>query len=369
MANGNGAGIEAREVGGALTSMRIDELISSLAIGIAQGQMELDRVCMAIAQFMSAAQVAFGKRAGSDEPDLMSLIELGFTPNFYQFVDTILEVRVAVSSRFEESTTTDVSQTQAHQQELASQSGFATQAGASGAASGSSSSWGWFGGSSGSFSSAFSKFASATGSTSSKTKNISVATVDAQYASKYNYSVEAASTIKTKIVPVPVPTVFDEVVRAKLKERRALEQRDRWRREARAALLSLSEGAGDLLADATALPSNVPAPGYKRSAAQALKDVVDGLRATYATLSNDHWAEAGRRDERQGMDAALETLTARVQTLRASFATPAPNSDDASQMDAGDLQELLLDARAKLTAFGATAAAIHARLTPPAPAA
>ena len=34
---------EALGVAGALTSMRIDELISNLAIGIAQGQMQLDQ--------------------------------------------------------------------------------------------------------------------------------------------------------------------------------------------------------------------------------------------------------------------------------------------------------------------------------------
>lgn len=83
--------MEAKNVAGAITSMGLDELISNLAIGIAKGQMELDKVCMDIAQFMGDARVAFGKKPGSDEPDLISLIELGFTPNFYQFLDTILK--------------------------------------------------------------------------------------------------------------------------------------------------------------------------------------------------------------------------------------------------------------------------------------
>ncbi|MCH7478015.1 MAG: hypothetical protein IIA14_07935, partial [SAR324 cluster bacterium] len=56
------AGSEATSVAGAVTSMRVDEMISNLAIGIAHGQMELDQTCMEIAQFMADAQVAFGKK-------------------------------------------------------------------------------------------------------------------------------------------------------------------------------------------------------------------------------------------------------------------------------------------------------------------
>src|SRR5262245_29243227 len=95
---------EAKGIAGAMTSMRLDEMISNLAIGIARGQMALDQACMETAQFMSTAQVSFGKIPGSNAPDQVSLIELGFTPNFYQFVDTVLEMRVSVSTRFEEAT-------------------------------------------------------------------------------------------------------------------------------------------------------------------------------------------------------------------------------------------------------------------------
>jgi len=59
----NGAGLEARNVAGAITSMGVGELISKLAIGIAEGQLELDSVCMQIAQFMGDAQVARGGAA------------------------------------------------------------------------------------------------------------------------------------------------------------------------------------------------------------------------------------------------------------------------------------------------------------------
>ena len=108
------AGSEAQAVAGAITSMRIDDLIFHLASGIAEGQGKLDDVCMEIAAFMGEPKVAFGKKPKTDEPDMVSLLELGFSPNFYQFVDSILEVKVAISSNYEETYERGMSRTDAY---------------------------------------------------------------------------------------------------------------------------------------------------------------------------------------------------------------------------------------------------------------
>lgn len=121
------AGQEVKNVAGAITSMGIDELIFNMAKGIADGQARLDETCMALAVQMGDAQMEFGKIPGTDEPDLISLIELGFTPNFYQFVDTILEVRVSVSSQYEEEQETSTSELDQQVDEKAQQEAYSSQ--------------------------------------------------------------------------------------------------------------------------------------------------------------------------------------------------------------------------------------------------
>lgn len=326
----NGAGLEVRNVAGAMTSMHIDELISNLAIGIAQGQMQLDQVCMEIAQFMGDAQVAFGKRAGSDEPDLLSLIELGFSPNFYQFVDTILEVRVSVSTQFEESREYDTSQTDMHQDEAQSQSSYESQKSSSSYSYGRGWSWGWspwyygywgYGGS-GSSSSSSSRYA---GSSSYKNKNISLTTVDAKYASTYNYAVEGSSLVKTKIVPVPPPQVFEEIVRAKVQERREWEQRMRWTDQARSILTGVSNSVDTTLADGNGLGKSINLFG--KDNADNVQNSILSLQDDYNQMSTDHWAViTGSVRLREAADNKMKSIIENTQKLVDAYAgdtTPA----------------------------------------------
>ena len=318
----NGAGIEARNVAGAMTSMRIDELISNLAIGIAQGQMELDGVCMDIAKFMGDAQIAFGKRAGSDEPDLLSLIELGFTPNFYQFVDTILEVRVAISSEFEESREYDVSQSSLHQDEYSQQNEYESQrsheySGSSYSYGRSGSGWWWGGARSGYGSSRAYSGASSSrygGSSSYKNTNLSCTTVDAKYASTYNYSVEGSSLIKTKIVPIPPPDVFEEIIRAKLQERKEWEQRMRLIDQSRSILGSVLGSADSITTDEEGLDKLIAE--FKKDHAARVHDAVLNLQDEYNQLTTDHWAviKNSVRD-REAADIALNSAIEKVQQI------------------------------------------------------
>ena len=99
-----------------------------------------------------------------------SLLERVFTPTFYQFVDTIIEVKVSVSITRE--TTASYSSTDVD----------------------SSLSLG------GNLITGF-------------TAGLKVSTVSASFASKYQYSAEGSSLLRTKLVPVPPPAILQERMR------------------------------------------------------------------------------------------------------------------------------------------------------------
>lgn len=119
-------------------------------------------------------------------PTRLSMMELGFTPTFYQFVDTIIEVKIAIKmTRTREYSVTS---------------------------------------SRGSRSSDFSRnrsrrgglrslFSGRSGDSYSRSSDVQTTQVDATYASKYSYSAEGASLLRTKLVPVPPPSILEERIR------------------------------------------------------------------------------------------------------------------------------------------------------------
>ena len=68
----------------------LPEMIKSLGIGIAEAQRALDRVSMDLAKELVTTKVEMG---GEE----YSLLALGFTPTFYQFVDTFFECKMSIS--------------------------------------------------------------------------------------------------------------------------------------------------------------------------------------------------------------------------------------------------------------------------------
>lgn len=334
------AGTEASNVAGAITSMRVDEMISNLAIGIAHGQMELDQTCMEIAQFMADAQVAFGKKPGSDDPDLLSLIELGFSPNFYQFVDTIIEVRVSVSTQYEEKREVDTSEMDLHTDSAEAQASYESQSsrrdtGVRSSGSSSSWGWGWWGGRSSSHSYVNTGVSTASssraaGSSSMKSKNLRMTTVDAKFASTYNYSVEASSLVKTKIVPVPPPTVFEEIVRSKMQDRRDWEERQRLTDQTEALLPGLINSADAIRTDES-LFSTEAGTGYKPENAVALQDNLLKLQESYGTLATDHWAIIGSVRDREITDSAMNGSIDKARQIVSNF----DEEGNMAEIDAG----------------------------------
>jgi len=145
-----------------VATVPVDELIESVALGIAQAQYRLDLNGIQIASLMSGldpkTRVSLGKNT-------YSLLELGFTPTFYQFVDTLIEVKVSISITQSNTNSNTSSESKNEKNE--------------------------FGG--------------------HKTTNVS--SVSAAYASKYQYSGNASSLVRTKIVPVPPPALLGERIR------------------------------------------------------------------------------------------------------------------------------------------------------------
>lgn len=140
-------------VGQELLNVPFPEMVVKLASAIAEGQYKLDMVSMKIAQLMSTIKVQIPDISKDEAGALVevTMLSAGFQPTFYQFTDTIIEVKMAISMNT------------------------STEASVSVSASG-----------------GFACFS---------------ASVNASYTSKYSYSVEGSSLLRTKITPMP-PNAF-----------------------------------------------------------------------------------------------------------------------------------------------------------------
>ena len=170
-------------IGQQLLDVPFPAMIKSMGLAIAEAQFELDRVGLRLAQMMSGKYEV--EVPDPDDPDKvtlqereayvrfdgkdLSMLELGFTPTFYQFVDTIIEVKISISMSYQREYKKSTSTTS-----LAA---------------------------SGALAAVFSGI------------NARVSSVSASYASKYQYSAEGSSLLRTKLVPVPPPAVLEERIR------------------------------------------------------------------------------------------------------------------------------------------------------------
>jgi hypothetical protein len=123
-------------------------------------------------------------------PTRMSMLELGFSPTFYQFVDTIIEVKIAIKI----TRTIEVGRSSRNTANQSANS---------------------------STKSAGVKFGFGRVGVNSGATNNSQATtsqVDATYSAKYSYSAEGSSLLRTKLVPLPPPPILEERIRRLLDE-------------------------------------------------------------------------------------------------------------------------------------------------------
>jgi len=101
-------------------------------------------------------------------PTRVSMLELGFAPVFYSFVDTIIEVKISISiSRSSSSSRSFKRKTRSGQ-------------------------FNWRKGSVG----------------------VTTSQVNASYSSKFSYSAEGSSLLRTKLSPIPTPVLLEERIRA-----------------------------------------------------------------------------------------------------------------------------------------------------------
>ena len=151
-------------IGQELLNAPFPEMVRSLGNAIAEAQYNLDKVSVRIAQQMAGFKLDANGELVEGESALIqlrtgdpkvSLLALGFTPTFYQFVETHLEFKMAISMK----TSTEVS------------------VGASVSAS-------YFG--------------------------LVSASVNASYSQKYQYEANGSSAMRTKLVTVPSPAMFEQ---------------------------------------------------------------------------------------------------------------------------------------------------------------
>jgi hypothetical protein len=165
-------------IGHELLNVPFPDLVRNLGLAIAEAQMSLDVTSMRLAQFMAGYVETTNAATGATTTEVkkvrfgdqeLSLLELGFTPTFYQFVDTVIEVKISISFASESSYQTASSSFQ-----MSMEGGFFLG----------------FGGGS-----------------------VRTTSVSAAYASKYNYSAEGSSLLRTKLVVVPPPSILEERIR------------------------------------------------------------------------------------------------------------------------------------------------------------
>lgn len=111
-------------------------------------------------------------------PRRISMLECGFTPTFYQFVDTIIEVKISIKYTQEGNVDSSVS--------------IANQSPARRIGKG------------------LKKMKSG--------KTVQIAQVNASYSQKYSYSAEGSSLLRTKLVPLPPPAILEERIQRLLDE-------------------------------------------------------------------------------------------------------------------------------------------------------
>src|SRR3954471_18175773 len=154
--------------GEALLEAPIGELIQRVASSIAEAQLKLDQIGVRVASLLSEAKVTFNKADGT--PVEKSLLELGFMPTFYAFTETDIEIKLTIQLKVDEDFTIKGSATAG---------------------------------------------STATGEGVEAAKRIVPfgITISADYHRKYGFDMSGSSTVKTKFLSGPPPSVFLETIK------------------------------------------------------------------------------------------------------------------------------------------------------------
>ena len=193
------------QFGKSLTDVNIGQMVASIGVAIAEAQQAIDMSSLRIAEMFTGEYVDDeGKRRSSlisFDGEKLSLLELGFTPTFYQFAETTIEIKVSMSM-----TTTQDKQGFKFEVESDSE-GEGSQA------------WG------GEVEVDEGSAAGEARHTSKSKTSLDVALVGASYASKFQYSAEGSSSVRVRLVPLPAPAILEQRIRASLDRKTAARQK------------------------------------------------------------------------------------------------------------------------------------------------
>ncbi len=148
----------ANQVGQELLNVPFPEMVNKLALGIADAQTKLDQNSTTVAKFMADTKIPLPSIKDPTKTIEFPLLAMGFFPGYYQFQETIIEVKMAITM----ATTSEA------------QVGVSAKGG-----------WGPFS-----------------------------ASVNASYSRKYSYSVDGSSLLRVKMAPVPPPSILQEYMEA-----------------------------------------------------------------------------------------------------------------------------------------------------------
>jgi hypothetical protein len=165
--------------GGKLAIGEYGEYQGSFYIGNGTGGTDPEATVKSFAEFsIESATPSTDTSVLINLPRRISMLECGFTPTFYQFVDTIIEVKISIKYTQEGSYNTN---TTVGNQSTARRIGFG-----------------------------FGKIKTG--------KTVQIAQVNAAYSQKYSYSAEGSSLLRTKLVPIPAPSILEQRIQRMIDE-------------------------------------------------------------------------------------------------------------------------------------------------------
>jgi len=198
--------------GEALLDAPMPELIQKMGLAIAEAQLRLDQMAVRVAGLLSEAKVEFKDAAGNVKP--RSLLELGFTPTFYHFTETDIEIKLTLQMKIEEEFRVGgaVSLGVGGTPPAAPATGTGTTAPATGTGTTPATGTGTTPATGSGIGDA-AKGAAALGQAADKRGVMFGATISAEYHRKYEFDMSGSSMIKTKMIAVPPPAAFLEAIK------------------------------------------------------------------------------------------------------------------------------------------------------------
>lgn len=178
--------VQASDVGTLLANVHFDTLLTNVGVAIAKAQAAMDDESIRILGEMCekevslpALQISKGKL--SDHPITTTMIGAGFQPTFYQFAETIIEIKMTINLTTESTEEKTVSGEEKKEETTSIEKRTSYRY----------------------------RIFGRRNTTTSKTRTVVTTTpIDATYTNKYTFNQEGSSLLRTRLVPVPPNTII-----------------------------------------------------------------------------------------------------------------------------------------------------------------